>query len=338
MATLKQLVDETTTIKNELVTCHTTLKNNLLSKGVTVGSNDKIPIMINKINEISTGIEIKYSTSLPSAVKNGDFYVISDVTPNNIYIKHYEGENTSLDNAGSYNNGDILVLFDKTVNGITTVFDFTSKQTRITLNVMKVLQVIDNKYVQVEVYEGKNDSWVQVVNKELVVYNNGVFMQEILTGDMSTYDVSGHNGTNSHETVDRDYRLGLIPKDTYLLLDNLKKVSDSYGSLYKSYFSSKEIDFTPYRRLLIEYECVQNEDVDANHFVDLGVNTIVTNDSMPTVKHRIDGRIAVGTKSTIDLDISTFSKIGRLHFRLYIHRKSGKGGFQLKITKISLLT
>lgn len=36
MSTLKQLVDETTNIKNELITCHSNLKGNLIEKALNV--------------------------------------------------------------------------------------------------------------------------------------------------------------------------------------------------------------------------------------------------------------------------------------------------------------
>lgn len=52
MATLKNLVDETTNIKNELKTCHSNLKNNLIAKGVEVLPSDKMPTLISKINNI----------------------------------------------------------------------------------------------------------------------------------------------------------------------------------------------------------------------------------------------------------------------------------------------
>lgn len=52
MATLKNLIDETTNIKNELKTCYTNLKNNLVSKGVVVASSDKISNLINKTSSL----------------------------------------------------------------------------------------------------------------------------------------------------------------------------------------------------------------------------------------------------------------------------------------------
>ncbi len=50
MATLKQLVDETANIKNELIACHTDLKTNLIDKGVEVKSI--LEANINAIREV----------------------------------------------------------------------------------------------------------------------------------------------------------------------------------------------------------------------------------------------------------------------------------------------
>lgn len=52
MATLKNLVDETTNIKNELVTCYSNLKNNLIEKGVECSDTDKMSSLIDKIGDI----------------------------------------------------------------------------------------------------------------------------------------------------------------------------------------------------------------------------------------------------------------------------------------------
>lgn len=55
MTTLKQLVDETTNIKNELVTCHANLKTNLIDKGVECRDTDKLLRLANKVGEIELG-------------------------------------------------------------------------------------------------------------------------------------------------------------------------------------------------------------------------------------------------------------------------------------------
>ena len=55
MSTLKQLVDETANIKNELTTCHTNLKNNLIEKGVECSDTDKLLSLVGKVGEIELG-------------------------------------------------------------------------------------------------------------------------------------------------------------------------------------------------------------------------------------------------------------------------------------------
>ena len=55
MSTLKQLVDETANIKNELKTCHTNLKNNLIEKGVECSDTDKLLSLVGKVGEIELG-------------------------------------------------------------------------------------------------------------------------------------------------------------------------------------------------------------------------------------------------------------------------------------------
>lgn len=55
MSTLKQLVDETTNIKNELKTCHANLKTNLIDKGVEYSDTDKLLSLVGKVGEIELG-------------------------------------------------------------------------------------------------------------------------------------------------------------------------------------------------------------------------------------------------------------------------------------------
>lgn len=55
MATLKQLVDETTNIKNELISCHSDLKNNLINEGVEILDSDKMSDLIDKLVKNSIG-------------------------------------------------------------------------------------------------------------------------------------------------------------------------------------------------------------------------------------------------------------------------------------------
>ena len=57
MATLKNLVDETTNIKNELVACHSNLKNSLIEKGVECSEGDKMLSLIDKVKDVSPSLK-----------------------------------------------------------------------------------------------------------------------------------------------------------------------------------------------------------------------------------------------------------------------------------------
>ena len=63
MATLKNLVDETTNIKNELKTCYTNLVNNLSVKDVEVSSGDKLGDLVDKISLIATPVKTIISSN-----------------------------------------------------------------------------------------------------------------------------------------------------------------------------------------------------------------------------------------------------------------------------------
>ena len=64
MATLKSLVDETSSIKDELIECHTNLKNNLIAKGVECSDTDKILSLIDKVGDINTVATIAPSDNI----------------------------------------------------------------------------------------------------------------------------------------------------------------------------------------------------------------------------------------------------------------------------------
>ena len=66
MATLKSLVDETSSIKDELKTCHVNLKNNLIEKGVECSEDNKMSSLIDKVS----GIKMKRFISGTVIIEN----------------------------------------------------------------------------------------------------------------------------------------------------------------------------------------------------------------------------------------------------------------------------
>ena len=84
MATLKQLVDETTNIKNELKTCHTNLKNNLIAKGVECSDADKLLSLVNKVGEISTAVTVESSDNVLMELGSFSNYITVRIPPSSI--------------------------------------------------------------------------------------------------------------------------------------------------------------------------------------------------------------------------------------------------------------
>ena len=98
MSTLKQLVDETTNIKSELVSCHADLKTKLKAKDVDVLETDKMADLINKVDRIEQG------------------YKVSLVPTRDMYFSYWEGSRdieieTTLYDFSSTIPGSVLIEF-----------------------------------------------------------------------------------------------------------------------------------------------------------------------------------------------------------------------------------
>ena len=96
MTTLKNLVDETTNIKNELVACHSNLKNNLIKKGVKCSSTDKMSSLIDKIDGIVVGDNViagsslqlfNYTSSTTISIRKGDVFKFTSNVNGSVKIK-----------------------------------------------------------------------------------------------------------------------------------------------------------------------------------------------------------------------------------------------------------
>lgn len=83
-STLKELVDETTVIKDELVNCRNTLKTNLNNKGVDTTS-------LNKINDLISSIPNMPVKRWASGTGNYSSYILTvnnlEFKPSHIFVK-----------------------------------------------------------------------------------------------------------------------------------------------------------------------------------------------------------------------------------------------------------
>ena len=96
MATLKNLVDETTNIKNELKTCHSNLKNNLIAKGVECSDTDKMSSLVDKIagivvvDNVIAGESIQlfnYTSSGSIRINKNDVFKLTSSVNGSVKIK-----------------------------------------------------------------------------------------------------------------------------------------------------------------------------------------------------------------------------------------------------------
>ena len=125
MATLKQLVDETTNIKNELKTCHTNLKSNLIEKGENISDDEKLLSLINKVKDLSK-IEVTAGDETPFCNLGSAYGTVSTEyknirtftipTDGSFRIKSYTCFNGSFT---STSNGNVYMKYEIQTNGLT---------------------------------------------------------------------------------------------------------------------------------------------------------------------------------------------------------------------------
>ena len=159
MATLKQLVDETTNIKNELIDCHTDLKNNLINKGVEVTNNDKMSNLIDKINDIS-GVfeEPAVKLRLFHADSNTDKLYELDVNTLQV-IKTVNSPGVSPRGIGGGFDGNKLRLFHANSN--------TGKLYELNIDTLQVIKTVNSPGTEPRGIGGGH----YTINKKYVIHN-----------------------------------------------------------------------------------------------------------------------------------------------------------------------
>lgn len=122
MSTLKNLVNESTNIKNELIACYNNLKNNLISKGVQYSESDKLFDMVEKVGAIEAGgkwangsFTIDYNNRITSTKS---FTINCDFTPRMFFVRL----NTVYCAREVTKNVFISNLFSTTINEDTTYY------------------------------------------------------------------------------------------------------------------------------------------------------------------------------------------------------------------------
>lgn len=173
MATLSQLVAETTDIKNELVTCHSNLKNNLIEKGVECSDMDKMSSLIDKVGNIKTE-----KHNLPDWYRTEDSWI----SASNLEVAHDKCVSTLVDDkmyifgaTSPYNTNECYdINTDKLIQKTSMP---TSRSDSFVASVGTDIYVIDG-YVSTlrsanECYDTLTDTWTTKASKTTTLQKGG---------------------------------------------------------------------------------------------------------------------------------------------------------------------
>ena len=234
MATLSSLVDETTTIKNTLTTCHTNLKTKLTNKGVSVSSTDKLSTLIGKIDNLSlvTGDNVIAATTLPSTGKDGQICIVTEVAHGTIYVGR---EKPTLQN------NDIWII--PTTDSSYTLQTIKVGNKSFNFRVNEVIQKVSNVEKEVFAWRWLNGAWDRIIPipppRLDLITSEGLITD--VTGGVNIYTVGREAGYGDSKVV----TTGTV----YAMGTN----SSSYTKGTASAVSKNPIDLTNYSSLVIKY-------------------------------------------------------------------------------------
>ena len=231
MATLKNLVDETTNIKNELISYHSDFKNNLVDKGVEVLETYKIGDLINSIKDLKNynfpveGLTVTTTEAFISKGSDLDtvtpdfltgFYRIPNNTLNRL-VRVNITDNSYIESPDSF--GTVLRGFDFVNNGIYFINSNAEKSTYV--RDANTLISVDNLPELPEecpiLFSYKNNLY-RSSGKNIYKYD--------FTGNLWTIVVSGINVTLGYDLPNR-----VITNDeSGLYFYNISNINNGSGS------------------------------------------------------------------------------------------------------------
>ena len=243
--------------------------------------------VMDKFEEISlqdfSSIDIITASELPAKVKEGQIVIITQNTPNKIYVS-FDTNEISL----SYN--DILLqVSNKTANK------------RPLYCGDKEISLVYSSCVQngkpLKSYYGKNGQWIQITFTETYVFENG-------TTKIGSFSEAGDNQAT------------LISGGSLNL-----KVNKKYGSPYCYIVNTQLLDLSNYTKLYVRISDLflgakYSSDLDNNNYIDFGIAS-GTNGSFPNYYVSQTYVSASTNKSYSDLLIElNISNIDRGYFML----------------------
>ena len=201
MTTLKNLVTETTNIKDEIITCYAELKSSLIDKGVEIGDNDKLVDLVDKTKLISgskykLNVKVSVQEKEPQNPNYGDLWVpISDkdykisFSPNN--IENPTDKDLHIKASNMYVNFNLDESFNDfshglknsfNINLITNSFEYNTSNSIIPILINGVSKIFArigvsriwnselNKWERVYGKYWDGEKWVGFTNDEIILY------------------------------------------------------------------------------------------------------------------------------------------------------------------------
>lgn len=231
MSTLKELVDETSSIKTDIVTCHSNLKEKLVEKGAEVSDSDKMLTLINKIDDLSS-VNVEYGAELPATAKENTIFIVTDVEPNKIYLE----ENTPE----SLVNNDFYIKIRSTDAGNDKYFYVDSNKTNLSIYIVSCFRQKENTLELNLAYISQNGNWVKFSSTESILYSPTESMYEL--GSKDGYSIYNEKFITAKVTIENTLKLSIRYDQT------------EYTGEYGFIISSQEIDFRSLNTLLINVE------------------------------------------------------------------------------------
>ena len=255
-----------------------------------LSTNASLKDVMDKFEEISFqdffSIDIVVKNELPSVVKNNQVVIIGDPTAK-IYIDNKHIDNITL------GNNDVYVKYGYEAGDGYSI-NKTSGNKNIKLHILHIYKCLDGVIVPVdEVYIGKDNTWVQILNSRLDIFRHGEYTNDNLTMFKKL----------ANESYASDTFVKILP-DSHNNYPNTLYFSisgTSYSRAGDIYFCSTEpIDFTRFSKLVFKVDYYK---VTTSTAIAIGEGDKATTNNY--VVHTLSK--GNGTDVTIELDVSNIN-------------------------------
>ena len=165
-------------VGEEDTTLRDSLADILENKGVDVTEEDDMASLITKVDSISGGLDIISATELPATGKENQICVITDVKPMSYKMT------TNINDKTTNNNEITIYLSDSNSHNMIsgTLVPITTGSLTVMYYFNKICQ--GDKRLKSYIYQ--NNEWCQITQEQIVLLENGTYVNSIYHGNLST--------------------------------------------------------------------------------------------------------------------------------------------------------